>query len=51
MIESACGIDDSEVVTTYVDPKSISNSTTLPYDYTDKRKYIKLLVNLLKKLE
>lgn len=50
MIESACGIDDSEVVTTYVDPKSISNSTTLPYDYTDKKEIYKVIGELAEKV-
>jgi DNA polymerase-4 len=50
MIESACGIDDSEVVTTYVDPKSTSNSTTLPYDYTDKKEIYKVIGELAEKV-
>lgn len=50
MIESAKGIDDSEVITTYVDPKGISHSTTLPYDYTNKDEIYKVIGELSEKL-
>jgi DNA polymerase-4 len=35
MIDIANGIDNSEVISEYADPKSMSNTTTLLYDYVD----------------
>lgn len=35
IIDIANGIEDSEVISEYIDPKCISNTITLLYDYTD----------------
>jgi len=46
MIESANGIDNSKVEYEYSDPKSISSSTSLPYNYKTKEE----IYNVLKEL-
>lgn len=44
--EYANGIDNTEVEYEYNDPKSISNSTSLPYDYKNKIDLLKILKQL-----
>ena len=46
MWEYANGIDNSIVDYEYTDPKSISNSTSLPYDYTDLNEILKVIKEL-----
>lgn len=46
MWEYANGIDNSEVEYEYTDPKSISNSTSLPYDYTKLEELLKIVKQL-----
>ena len=46
MWEYANGIDNSEVEYEYTDPKSISNSTSLPYDYTKLEELLKVVKQL-----
>lgn len=46
MWEYANGIDTSEVNNKIETPKSIGNSVTLPYDYTDIDKIFKIIVSL-----
>lgn len=46
MWEYANGIDTSPVDYEYTDPKSISNSTSLPYDYTKLDEILKVLKQL-----
>jgi len=46
MIESANGIDNSKVEYEYTDPKSISSSTSLPYNYRNREE----IYNILKEL-
>ena len=43
MWEFANGIDNSEVEAKKEDPKSVSSSTVLPYNYSDKREMYKVL--------
>ena len=46
MIESANGIDNSKVEYEYSDPKSISSSTSLPYNYKNKEEIYTVLKEL-----
>ncbi len=46
MWEYANGIDNSQVEYEYTDPKSISNSTSLPYDYTKLEELLKVIKQL-----
>ena len=46
MIDSANGIDDSKVEYEYSDPKSISSSTSLPYNYKNKEEIYEILKEL-----
>lgn len=46
MIESANGIDNSKVDYEYSDPKSISSSTSLPYNYKNKEEIYSILKEL-----
>jgi len=46
MWEHANGIDNSEVEYEYYDPKSISHSTSLPYDYINESELLKVLKEL-----
>lgn len=46
MWEYANGIDNTEVEYEYFDPKSISNSTSLPYNYTNITEILKVLKEL-----
>jgi len=46
MWEHANGIDNSEVEYEYYDPKSISNSTSLPYNYTNQIELLKIIKQL-----
>lgn len=46
MWEFANGIDDSEVEMRREDPKSVSSSSVLPYNYSDKREIYKVLRSL-----
>jgi len=46
MIESANGIDNSKVEYEYSDPKSISTSTSLPYNYKNKEEIYEILKEL-----
>ena len=46
MWEYANGIDNSLVDYEYTDPKSISNSTSLPYDYTNLNDILKIIKQL-----
>jgi len=46
MIESANGIDNSKVEYEYSDPKSISSSTSLPYNYKNKEEIYTILKEL-----
>lgn len=47
MWEYANGIDYSEVEDSYVNPKSISSSTVLPYNYSDINEIYKVIKNLV----
>lgn len=47
---SANGIDDSEVVSHYVDPKGYSNETTMPYDVTNANEALEVLHKLTEKV-
>lgn len=46
MIESANGIDNSKVEYEYTDPKSISSSTSLPYNYKNKEEIYQVIKEL-----
>ena len=46
MIESANGIDNSKVEYEYSDPKSISSSTSLPYNYKNKEEIYEVIKEL-----
>ena len=46
MIESANGIDNSKVEYEYTDPKSISSSTSLPYNYKNKQEIYQVIKEL-----
>lgn len=46
MIESANGMDTSKVEYEYSDPKSISSSTSLPYNYKNKEEIYEVLKEL-----
>lgn len=47
MVESANGIDNSKVEYQYADPKSISSSTSLPYNYKVKEEIYPIILNLV----
>ena len=47
MIETASGIDNSEVVTEYTQAKGISNSTTVSYDLTNKKEIYQVIETLV----
>ena len=46
MIENANGIDNSKVEYEYTDPKSISSSTSLPYNYKNKEEIYQVIKEL-----
>ena len=46
LIESANGIDNSKVEYEYTDPKSISSSTSLPYNYKNKEEIYQVIKEL-----
>ena len=50
MIESAKGIDNSEVISEVYDPKGISHSTTLKHDLTKKQDVYKVLNEISEQL-
>lgn len=50
MIESANGIDNSKVEYQYTDPKSISSSTSFPYNYKTKEEIYPTLLMLTKEI-
>lgn len=50
MIETAKGIDNSEVISEVSDPKGISHSTTLKYDLTKKQDVYKVLEQISEQL-
>lgn len=50
MIESANGIDNSKVEYQYTDPKSISSSTSLPYNYKTKEEIYPIILSLVNEI-
>lgn len=50
LIESANGIDDSEVISESISPKGIGSSITLNYDYTKKTDLYNIINSLVEKV-